>query len=249
MHLKTTFIYLLAALMISGCKSNAKSSPTEGIGSPTPPPLNYEPPTPTPEYEEPVTAEAQYEDGVYCALVKYYNPSSGSSNYYKLTVEVENGELVKMWWPNGGWLDNSHFTPPDVDDSGHCTFTSDKGYQFELFIDGEGQCITSDNFNDDEDAEETLIEKYGDKKATVYKRFSGCDYMILECRGDYIVAEWMGGRDPDEGDIIQGNLTSYGTKTCYVINRDRETRLWIDDYMLSLSSAYEKIKDHCNLDE
>ena len=52
----------------------------------------------------------EYEDGTYCATVDYYNPNTGNSNSYVLNVEIENDELITIYWPNGGWLDESHFS-------------------------------------------------------------------------------------------------------------------------------------------
>ena len=82
--------------------------------------------------------------------------------------------------------------------------------------------------------------------ATVVFRQSSCDYFILENSSGYIVAEWMGGNDPDQGDRITGNFNSFGTKDFYNQSRDRDCRLWVDDYMLSKESALEKIRDKCN---
>ncbi len=82
--------------------------------------------------------------------------------------------------------------------------------------------------------------------ATVVFKPSSCDYFILENSSGYIVAEWMGGNDPDQGDRITGNFNSFGTKDFYNQSRDRDCRLWVDDYMLSKVSALEKIRDKCN---
>jgi hypothetical protein len=56
----------------------------------------------------------------------------------------------------------------------------------------------------------------------------------------------MGGNDPDLGDKVSGNFNSFGTKDFYNQSRDRDCRLWIDDYMLSKESALEKIREKCN---
>lgn len=79
----------------------------------------------------------------------------------------------------------------------------------------------------------------------VYKE-SGCDYFIVENDEGYILAEWMGGNDPDVDDIIAGDFNSYGMKDFYNLNAESGTRLWIDDYMLSKSSAMEDYFDKCN---
>ena len=102
----------------------------------------------------------------------------------------------------------------------------------------------SSNFNGNEINEREAYATQG--QATVVFRKSGCDYMILQNNSGYIVAEWMGGNDPDQGDNIGGNLNSYGTKDFYNLSRNSKTRLWIDDYMLSKDRALEKISDKCN---
>ena len=92
-------------------------------------------------------------------------------------------------------------------------------------------------------SEDDFYESKG--TATVVFRHDGCDYMILENNSGYIVAEWMGGNDPDLGDRVAGVFNSYGTKDFYNMRRHSKSRLWIDDYMLSKNSAMDKISDHC----
>jgi hypothetical protein len=86
----------------------------------------------------------------------------------------------------------------------------------------------------------------GNGYAVVVYKQSSCDYFILENNSGYIIAEWMGGNDPDQGDKITGSFNSFGTKEFYNQSRDRECRLWVDDYMLSKESALDKIRDKCN---
>ncbi|MDG4950191.1 hypothetical protein NLM59_04585 [Weeksellaceae bacterium KMM 9724] len=68
-----------------------------------------------------------------CAEVQVYNPSSRSNRTYILKVDVESGELVKIYWPNGGWLDDYHFDPPSIS-GGKASFVDnqDKEYQVKL---------------------------------------------------------------------------------------------------------------------
>ncbi|PXV66812.1 hypothetical protein CLV62_10472 [Dysgonomonas alginatilytica] len=74
-----------------------------------------------------------YSDGEYNAEINYYNPKTGSKSTYTLKIEIEDDKLVKIYWSNGGWLDNSHFTPPDIS-KGIARFTSDKGYRYLVTI-------------------------------------------------------------------------------------------------------------------
>ena len=78
-------------------------------------------------------------DGTHCAEVTYSNPNTGTSNTYTLTVEVLNGELDQINWPNGGWLDEDHFSSVTFDDNGYCSFSSDRGYEYEVQL-IEGTC-------------------------------------------------------------------------------------------------------------
>lgn len=85
-----------------------------------------------------------YEDGTYCAEIEYYNPSTGTRRTYSLDVEVENEELTVIHWPNGGWLDESHFSPENIS-SGECEFTSDKGYHYTVTLGDFGGCTYTDD--------------------------------------------------------------------------------------------------------
>lgn len=86
------------------------------------------------DLDEQDAEEEPYPDGTYSATVDYYNPDTGTSSTYTLDVEVENGELTVIHWPNGGWLDSSHFTPEDIT-SGSCSFTSDEGNEYTVTLD------------------------------------------------------------------------------------------------------------------
>lgn len=97
------------------------------------------------------STEDGYADGTYCAEVKYYYSETGTNSTYTLEVEIENNELTVIHWPNGGWLDNSHFRPPDIS-SGEATFTSDRGVDYTVKITGNGgDCSTSSYATDEDD--------------------------------------------------------------------------------------------------
>ncbi len=88
------------------------------------------------EVEDDETEEV-YPDGTYCAEVDYYNPNSGTNSTYTLKVEVESNEVTQINWPNEGWMDNDHFSGAELDEDGYTSFTSDKGYDYEIEITGE----------------------------------------------------------------------------------------------------------------
>lgn len=72
-----------------------------------------------------------YVDGDYYAGVKYYNPKTGTHSTYTLKVNIKEDKLVTLYFTNGGWLDDSHFTPPDIS-SGTAKFKTDRNYRYEV---------------------------------------------------------------------------------------------------------------------
>ncbi|RZJ92918.1 MAG: hypothetical protein EOO60_06760 [Hymenobacter sp.] len=86
-----------------------------------------------------------YANGTYCAEVTYYYSPTGTNSTYTLLVDVEDNHLVKIHWPNGGWLDQTHYNGPDIED-GDASFTSDVGADYTVRIQGEeGSCSTDSN--------------------------------------------------------------------------------------------------------
>jgi len=83
------------------------------------------------------------------------------------------------------------------------------------------------------------------KGVVVYYK-SGCSYYLVDANMGYALLEWYGGNDPSEGDTLVGDFESYGMKDIYNISADSETTVWVEDYMLSKSSAIEKYYDKCN---
>lgn len=94
-----------------------------------------------------------FEDGTYCADVTYYNPNTGTNSEYTLEVEVEGNQVVQIYWSNGGWLDEDHFYAETLDETGYCTFSSDKGYEYTVQITGRG-CGSTDESSFQSDVEE-----------------------------------------------------------------------------------------------
>lgn len=83
--------------------------------------------------------DGNYSDDTYCAEVQYHNPNTGTQSSYTLTVKVESNEIVEVDFPNGGKLDSDNFSNAVVDGNGHSTFTSDKGYEYEVQIIGQSE--------------------------------------------------------------------------------------------------------------
>lgn len=92
----------------------------------------------------------------------------------------------------------------------------------------------------------TLINDVNAAEGVVVAYPSGCDYYIVETNIGYALLEWYGGNDPNEGDKLVGDFESYGMKTIYNSTTDSETRVWVEDYMLSQTSAIEQYNKQCN---
>jgi len=133
-------IFIFLVFLIISCKSDQKSG--EALDS-YDPNLSY----------DSDDSGSNYNDGEYCATIEYYNAETSNSSTYTLNVHVENGKLMQIDWPNGGWLDDTHFDPPDVDDDGTCSFSTYEGKNYEIQIDGDENCLGSISSpeSDDED--------------------------------------------------------------------------------------------------
>ena len=138
MRLKCNFLVLtvlITCLFFTQCKTKTNDFETDGYAS------------------DPSFADERegYEDDTYCAEVDYYYSETGTNSTYTLLVDIENNELVKIQWPNGGWLDESHFSAPDIED-GDASFTSDAGVDYSVTIIGnEGDCSISFDAEDEDD--------------------------------------------------------------------------------------------------
>lgn len=130
------------------------------------------------ENSEEYVSEDGYEDGTYCAEVEYYNPNTGTNNTYTLEVEVESNEVTTIYWGNGGWMDEDHFYPEELDSDGTCSFTSDKGYDYTVTIIGQ-DCGSTDesSFESDvqEDEESVTCPNCGGEMADYEDYCSSCD--------------------------------------------------------------------------
>jgi hypothetical protein len=90
------------------------------------------------DYNENVEFDAvdrAVEDGTHSATVEYYNPNTGYSNTYTLDVEVEDGEVNQIDFPNDGYLDEDHIDAEELDEDGNATIEDENGRTFEISID------------------------------------------------------------------------------------------------------------------
>jgi hypothetical protein len=78
---------------------------------------------------------SEVEDGTHSATVYYNNPQTGYSATYTLDVEVEDGQVVQIDFPNGGYIDSDHITPEVLNSDGECTIYGDDGKTYVIHID------------------------------------------------------------------------------------------------------------------
>ena len=83
------------------------------------------------------------------------------------------------------------------------------------------------------------------EKIVVVLRIPGCDYYIADGKNGLYILEWFGGYDPSKGDILVGEFTGFGFRDISIKGRG-SGRVWVDDYLLSKTSAEEKIREKCN---
>ena len=127
--MKPLFTFIFLVLLFASCRSEYSSLP-----DPQDEPQSF--------YggDQPVTIDQRSEraayDGEYCATVTYYNPNTGTASEYTLTVLVSDNELERINFPTG-WLDRDHFDYTEVDEDGHASFVSDRGYEYTVQIIGD----------------------------------------------------------------------------------------------------------------
>lgn len=80
-------------------------------------------------------SNCDFENNTYSATVEYYNPETNFSNTYTLEVDVEDCQVVKIYFPKGGWLDEDHISAADIDEDGNATVEGEDGKTYEIQID------------------------------------------------------------------------------------------------------------------
>jgi len=70
-------------------------------------------------------------DGIYCAAVERYNPRTQKESSYTLTVDIKNKLLMRLYFPNGGYMDYNDFEPVKVKNN-KTSFSDFKGIQFKV---------------------------------------------------------------------------------------------------------------------
>ncbi|WP_430399937.1 hypothetical protein [Flavobacterium sp.] len=165
----------LGFLTLQSCKNNDYSSEEVDVENES--------------YNEVVYEDGEsYSDNTYCADVEYYNSNTGTRSTYTLNVEVENNEVTVIHFPNGGWLDDDHFYPEELDSNGYCSFTSDKGYEYSVQITGSACSFTDETrmqYDIEDDEESITCPECGDDKSEYDDYCYSCKrkFTCNECNG------------------------------------------------------------------
>lgn len=128
-----SLLALLALLACGSCSSNKSDKPIE--------PNNENNEQEIAEYHgncnnyDNFSVTSEFEDGTYSATVDYYNPNTGTSNTYSLDVEVEDNHVVTIYFNNGGYLDENHIEPGELDEDGYCIVHGEEGKTYEISLD------------------------------------------------------------------------------------------------------------------
>lgn len=80
------------------------------------------------------SAGCKFDDGTYNATVVYNNSKTGYSATYTLDIEVIGCQIVKINFPNGGYLDEDYITYADIDENGNATVDGEGGKTYEIQI-------------------------------------------------------------------------------------------------------------------
>ena len=75
---------------------------------------------------------------------------------------------------------------------------------------------------------------------------SGCDYFIASGHHGYYLLKWNEGYNPSSGDVILGDIDSNGFKDVYYPLKNREGKIYVEDYSMSEFRSLEHYKEHCD---
>jgi len=82
--------------------------------------------------------------------VHYSNPNTGTQSDYDLDVDYDgSGEVERINFNNGGWIDDTHITDQTHNGDGTITVTTDKGYEYTV---DESEDSTEEESSDDEES-------------------------------------------------------------------------------------------------
>jgi hypothetical protein len=84
--------------------------------------------------------------------------------------------------------------------------------------------------------------------ATVTMMHDLCDYFIVETDAGFCIFEWFGGSVPIEGDVLRGDLDSYGFQNAYNVTQAAEITAYVEEYWLGREEAIEGLYELCGPD-
>jgi hypothetical protein len=125
------------------------------------------------ESDESENDERRMLDGYYCAEVSYYYEKTGWKNTYTLEVEIRSNRLSAIYWPNEGWLDESHFTSPEFY-NGVAEFTTDEEVDYTVRVLGARGSYATDYSN--VKSARRLIRDYEEQLRENYELEESYDY-------------------------------------------------------------------------
>jgi len=86
------------------------------------------------EKEEASDTNCDFENGIHSAIVDYNNPKTGHTARYELEVHVKDCKIVQIDFPNGGWLDEDHIQPTQINKNREAVLKDDKGRQWKIHL-------------------------------------------------------------------------------------------------------------------
>lgn len=119
-------------LILSGCSDQEKSERPRQKGDPSHHGGSATVREPyTPKEDDPATSNDESNDQPlrHFGSVTLYAHNTSSGNTYTLDADVENGEVQRLYFPKGGWVD---FASSEIDSDGNGTGTDENGRYWEF---------------------------------------------------------------------------------------------------------------------
>lgn len=88
-------------------------------------------------YESKTGRDNTFEERSGETRVDYYNPKTGTRSEYKLDVDYQDGEVDKIKFDNGGYIDRSHIDSQTDNGDGTVTVRTDRGTEYTVDKDGD----------------------------------------------------------------------------------------------------------------
>lgn len=170
-------------------------------------------------------------DGRYYAEVSYFYPKTGTRSTYLLEVEVLDNKLTKIYWTNGGQLNNTHFTSPDIIEK-EASFTSYRGVEYKVVIlNGQNYYLSNNSIAENEfitQENARFCPRCGQNKEIRNSYCNSCaqelscvyvygrvDFLTYRTDGQYIIKFINGNKIIDKKGVACSNV--------FKINRSRIT--------------------------